>query len=656
MKNIYLKPIFTGQWTQSTFLLDDAKKFFFNSLKNNFLFKIEPKISGKDEIDTNFSKPICGKSGKVGKQEKVIKCSLQSILIEKRLTEVILNHVHSVSQAVQKGSLVFNLYLLHCLQNDLPLSDKLDKTSFYQTCILMGECRGKIPGELVYVFQTYFQNYPRIPRVDNDTGLYNLAAINYKTVFMNSLFMPFWGRQKRYIEAYCKKNGIHKDWINPIIAHIRGWGQGINTQLPEDLVDFVANEKEFLPDPQITDLWLKGHMYEVLHYYYHILNYCDQFPDVRKFTLAPVHRIKSHFITIDTKVLYGLLKERFDIEEVNEAEFRANSQEHWNNCFDLSKLADSREFTGTIQTDGVSASVHYCVPRTEEPVLKGRGRKKKVPIQEPSPQDRQAQRVIGIDPGKTNLIFGVEVLPNGKVKKYRLTNKTYYNQSGMNKATENSAKWEKEIEVEEKIFARVDLKTTRIDKWVEFLRNYLSVYSTLWKVKTEKKWAQQRFRVYCLKQRTLDNFFNTMNGPVKPVIAYGAAKFSPNGNGQISAPTTSLFKKCSQKFKTYPVDEFLTTQICHDCDSHLHEVVKDQHPVQMKAKAMVGPLAKWRVQRDQKVRGLRWCSTSCRSFKNRDLNAALNILRCFTNEHRPQHLSRNFGGNLGKPKKLKLTR
>jgi hypothetical protein len=47
----------------------------------------------------------------------------------------------------------------------------------------------------------------------------------------------------------------------------------------------------------------------------------------------------------------------------------------------------------------------------------------------------------------------------------------------------------------------------------------------------------------------------------------------------------------------------------------------------------------------REVRGLRWCcSTNCRTFKDRDLNAAINILRCFqSGAHRPHSLSRNFG-------------
>ena len=60
-----------------------------------------------------------------------------------------------------------------------------------------------------------------------------------------------------------------------------------------------------------------------------------------------------------------------------------------------------------------------------------------------------------------------------------------------------------------------------------------------------------------------------MNGEVKPVIAYGAAKFNPNGKNELSAPTTELSRTCSNHFPVAMVDEFLTSQVCPCCDTKL---------------------------------------------------------------------------------------
>ncbi len=90
--------------------------------------------------------------------------------------------------------------------------------------------------------------------------------------------------------------------------------------------------------------------------------------------------------------------------------------------------------------------------------------------------------------------------------------------------------------------------------------------------------------------------------PVKqdPVIAYGAAKFAPSGKGELSVPTTSIFRRCTKHFRVVLVDEHMTSQVCHRCDQITCPVMND------------GLLN----------RGLRWCrSTNCRTFLNRVRNA-----------------------------------
>ena len=75
------------------------------------------------------------------------------------------------------------------------------------------------------------------------------------------------------------------------------------------------------------------------------------------------------------------------------------------------------------------------------------------------------------------------------------------------------------------------------------------------------------------------------------------------------------------------IDEYNTTKVCADCDCRLHKVIKKK------------------PEGLREVRGLRWCSsTNCRTFKDRDLNASLNILRCFLMKtQRPKSLYRNYG-------------
>ena len=117
-----------------------------------------------------------------------------------------------------------------------------------------------------------------------------------------------------------------------------------------------------------------------------------------------------------------------------------------------------------------------------------------------------------------------------------------------------------------------------------------------------------------------------MPGEKKPVIAFGAAKFNPNGKNELSAPTTFVSKTCARFFHTTMVDEYNTSKVCPCCDSRIKKVVK---------KLEDGSI--------REVRGLRRCgSTVCSqvSFKNRDMIGARNIRRCFLSTDRPNSLSR----------------
>jgi hypothetical protein len=293
--------------------------------------------------------------------------------------------------------------------------------------------------------------------------------------------------------------------------------------------------------------------------------------------------------------------------DCSRSDFTELRNEQFESIFRLNGLC-SGEFTNLLETDGTSLCVHYKVPKVEKAKEASRNVK------------TNAKRVIAIDPGRSNIVFGVEKTDEGN-KTYRLTRNTYYTSSGMKTCNRKTTKWEKDIEKAEKVFRQQSLKTTNIEIWKLFLKDYSSVYNILWNEKTKKKWSRERFRVYCLKKKTLDTFFQSMNGTEKPIIAYGAAKFNPSGKNELSAPTTHVSKVCSKFYETHFIDEYNTTKVCSCCDTRLCPV----------------------VLKDRECRGLRWCcSTKCRTFLNRDLNAALNILRCFTSAPgRPYSLSRN---------------
>ena len=239
------------------------------------------------------------------------------------------------------------------------------------------------------------------------------------------------------------------------------------------------------------------------------------------------------------------------------------------------------------------------------------------------------KRVIGIDPGRANIIYASEKLPSGKLKKYKLTRKEYYEKCGFNHAKRATRKWLDSIKDKWDYFSQNSPKTANPQQFDTYIRQYSIVYEDLWENKCKKKWGQLKFRNYRNKRKVIDNFLQSMHqkGEMKPVIAYGAAKFASGGKGELSVPVKYIKERCSHYYKTVLVDEYRTSCVCPWCDQLLEKVVKK-----------VGE------NEFREVRGLRrCCSTVCSRFpfKNRDLVGALNILRCFVDDKRPATLTRN---------------
>jgi hypothetical protein len=558
-----------------------------------------------------------------GKQERVVKCSLQGRLTEKKLMPEIQQWVSTISRVTNKGSIVFNRLLLHCLNAKKPLPNLTDQTLYLQCFnIGVGRINKSIP-ELEETWNTHFKGFPKLEKCRGDTQAYVYASKQYMTNFKNSLVYAFEGRQKAFIRHWCEQNKLTKEDSYAVRCAINQWA--CRSEVPETAKLFVEEQRNILGTTDlkegVTHTWLGSNMTNIVHYFYAILQYNERVEDTRRFTLAPVSRIKRHFLTIDTTVLFEMMT-NLELVDCERSTFLEMKSDQFASVFRINGLCRKGEFSHMVETDGVSACFHFKVPKKE--VETGNRQLKK-----------SNNRVIAIDPGRSNLMFGVEKREDGSTKTYKLTRNEFYTNAGMKTCNRKTAKWEKDIESAELLFRQHSLKTTNESEWDAFLKDYTAIYKTLWEGKTQTKWARERFRVYCLRNKTLDKFFQTMNGKEKPTIAYGAAKFNPNNKNELSAPTTYLSKRCAVHFPTVFVDEYNTTKVCACCDSKLSPVVID----------------------GQERRGLRWCcSTKCRTFQNRDLNAALNILRCFKSATaRPYSLCRNSRSET-KPSVMKCLR
>ena len=317
------------------------------------------------------------------------------------------------------------------------------------------------------------------------------------------------------------------------------------------------------------------------------------------FNILPICRIKKHFITIDTSVLIGILRDckviKTDAKDVLNVDL-------WLSILHVPKVqGKGKLFTCTVDSDGLVVNVHFNRPKHQQ-------------LDVTETQNLKGKRVLGIDPGRSNIMTVVEEKRPGVYKHFVLTRRQYYAEAGIFKAREQSNCWNSTIQSELNQLTKCSPKSTRLSVFLEYLGVLAKVRASLWNEYTKKRWQEQRFRLYGGKKRVFANFLNRLEPSENTIIAYGSAKFQPGGQGELSVPTSRSFKECSYRFKVVPIDEFRTSKINWKTLEVLDTVAKRDENDELKT-----------------VRGLLWCRSTTQSegkFIDRDINAAINIQRC----------------------------
>ena len=91
----------------------------------------------------------------------------------------------------------------------------------------------------------------------------------------------------------------------------------------------------------------------------------------KRFIVVPMCNIKSHFVTIDSRILHGIMKEICPEFDVSKDEFSGENREtYWKIIFSFKRLRVSKQklFTGMIKTDGVALCVLYRRLEKDRPV------------------------------------------------------------------------------------------------------------------------------------------------------------------------------------------------------------------------------------------------------------------------------------------------
>ena len=562
--------------------------------------------------------------------ETVVKSSLLKYIkgndknFKNRFQEVIQKRVHSYSQRMNLASIALSgivkeLYSKENNLKNLDLSYLLDAT-FIRQLILGPESSRK---QMLFNLQNYFNDYPELQRVKDrqyyDLNIYSYGCKKYLTNLKNSLKMNLIPRIKEFIKKYSKINNLEDNIRVGMLYHIFGWNMPEevyeNYALDEDMNQIINLHRNILGLKEDEIIYEDKCSNENILKYFILLNQYYEEHKLPLFNIVPICNLKNHYITIDALVFYGIIKE-LNIIDCNFEVFKGLSHEHWNSIIDITKLqGKNNKFTGLIETDGIVMSTHFIRPKNINDDLK-------------TVEIKNTNRVVAIDPGRVNIFYGVEKNEDGSLKTYKLTRGQYYCESGTTKANKITKIWQKNIQNELIKLSKVSLKGCSIEQHRSFLKVYFEVYDALWNENKKSRWSRQRFRLYGGKKRTFAKFCNSIknyDSTREVVLAYGSAKFASGGKKEISVPTTRAFKECKERFPIKIIDEFRTSKIHYEDDSILQKVRFND--------------AK---RKDYWLRGLLWCSSPNKSkFVSRDLNAALNILRCAINPIRPLILQRN---------------
>jgi hypothetical protein len=148
-------------------------------------------------------------------------------------------------------------------------------------------------------------------------------------------------------------------------------------------------------------------------------------------------------IHIDTKVMFHFMRGA-GVAKCKWEHFQEFGPDHVASVFKLEKIVRSSRylFANHVATDGQSIYVHYRISG-QAPSKKTRGTKRKRGDETAHrgpfegydklvDQRGMAYRFLGNDPGRCNLSFMAEVLPDGSTCSFRLTRGEYYEQSGTN--------------------------------------------------------------------------------------------------------------------------------------------------------------------------------------------------------------------------------
>jgi hypothetical protein len=388
---------------------------------------------------------------------------------------------------------LFNGLALHGMKK----SNKQSKLDF--SCLIDDFCSNE--------FNTEYDQFPVIKRNRGDCQAILIASSKYKTNFLTSLNTPFYLRQEKYIGIWLSINNIsldkkHKRYIQ---YEINNWCYKAKKSVAFDprIKDFIREQRKILNNPKdLNDEWLKNNPSCVLSYYFHINTYYSEQKRGNRFRMAPLCKIKCHFLTIDNtilrEILHNVIQKSGGIfpdwmtRQVKEKDI---DMRLWKAVFNYDGLRRQMTFSNRVETDGTKINFHFQI------TLKKRDKKVKMMIK----KEKKNTRIISIDPGRVNIITAYD---QDKNRYYTLTRKYYYRACGMKSIVIKNNHRNLKIKGILEAISKTPTRSIDDGDWYRYQQLILRYYDQLWTTNTTEEKRRENFRVKRLKEKCLDRFLN----------------------------------------------------------------------------------------------------------------------------------------------------
>jgi len=561
--------------------------------------------------------------------------SLSRLLKGVRNKDVVVGHivdaVDSVSQIMHQRSFLVLLHLRRLMLEGRQLPDLLDKNAtFFRHCFTVGigTTQNLDIEETLRLYRNEFWALSAPPKGMGNTVSY--AAKLYKTAFVNhfTLLDNMAARIKRILsyslhgieapdEGSSGQGGV-KDAYDAVMEdkHLAG-----DLEQYQPVVDGIRTALGLPAGAVLTEAWLKANIGSAIRF---VLTVCQRIDSLkveaqrvidaggkvrkgatRGIKFCPTHRCAPHNVKIDASDMAQLFKSAGTVEsgcldvETPIETVRSVLKGNVSTAFPL--LAPF--FTGTIDTDGTSVSLHFrrsCTKRQLKAKEEGKARAKAAAEakasgtkleraqRETKVQTRPAPRVLlSVDVGRVNLVFVhvivdgqplMEQRANGTLRRvtFKMTAAQYYTASGIRRRRRIMLGRRKTMKLDrlDHELSKTTLRSSDVSDVLAYLRTFKAQRSVSWRWALHKKTRQDKLRARAGKARTIHRFFSHIKTVIQlkvpdlqssqVTVAWGNAKVSPTGRGNVAVPTGGVGKAACLRFKgaVHQSDEYRSSRCC----------------------------------------------------------------------------------------------